>query len=182
MVNAMTRPHNNMKNVKMSYKGYELSSNPERLEIISRSNINVSPIYDDKGVSENTSICPVVVKGSGYFYGDRAEEECTYLSQLLKDSSAGWLICPALYSIEAYFTEFTYELDAASASASYSFTFVERCDDALVEREVDYVDARENENLFDIANRVGVSVSRLMQLNDLQSPFLINAGERVIVR
>lgn len=171
-----------MKNIKMKYKDFEFPTNPATLEISSKQNISVTDVYGSKGVAENVSAIPTVITGSGVFYGEKAHEHCTYLARLLKDSDSGWLHCPTAYPVKAFFADFVYKVNSEKSCISYSFRFIEDCNETKTEKKLYYTYVLDGENCFDIAYRENVSVNDIMRLNDLKTPFDIVQGERMKIR
>jgi hypothetical protein len=166
----------------VSYKDYQFPSNPQSIEISLSSNCNSSAIFDGNSVTENVSINPIVVTGSGEIYGDSGDEYCSYLGNMLKDKSSGWLLLPSAMAIKAYFTKFKFSRDNKKNSVSYSFEFTEDCTDRSAKKQFKYTIALDNENAFDIANRCDVSVNDIMSLNDFGTPFEIISGSKVVIR
>lgn len=166
----------------MKYKDFEFPSNPTTLEISSKQNVSVTDVYGGKGVCENVSRLPTVIKGNGVLYGNKAQGHCAYLARLLNDSDSGWLHCPTAYPIKAFFADFVYKVDSEKSCITYSFSFIEDCGEAAEKIDFNYTYAVEGENGFDIAYREDVSVNDVMRLNDFETPFDIAAGERVRIR
>ncbi|MCH5321284.1 MAG: LysM peptidoglycan-binding domain-containing protein [Eubacterium sp.] len=168
--------------MKLKYKNFEFPSNPGKIEIMSSSNCNSKPIFDGNSAVENVSVNPVIVTGSGEFFGEGREEYCGVLQNLLKSTESGWLFLPSAPPVKAYFTEFKFSQNTKRNSISYTFEFTEDCTDRKSERLFKYTVAGDGENAFEIANRCSVSVNDIMRLNDLKSPFEISKGDRVVLR
>jgi hypothetical protein len=152
--------------MKMRFKDFIFPSNPSTIEISSSSNVQSSPLFDKNTDVQNVSINPIVVKGSGEFYGKDSEKNCQYLQHMLRLKTSGYLLVPSQTGIEAYFTEFSFTKNAQKNSVSYSFEFIEACNDKSETRAFNSIIALEGDNAFTIANRCEISVSDLMSLND----------------
>ncbi len=168
-----------MKEFKMRFKDFVFPSNPKKIEISTKRDIAVASLFSSKSDVQSISQKPIVVSGNGTFYGNEAEGVCTLLSHLLKQGTPGELHCPSLYPINAYFEQFTYSENAMKDGLDYSFSFIEVCSDKKESVELDYTFALMDENAFDIAKRMNVSVDKIMDLNDFPNPFNITEGERV---
>lgn len=166
----------------MKYKEYEFPANPCSVKVESKREINKTPLLDKGTAVEDICTQGVVISGSGELYGNNAAEECMYLSRLFKQNGAGWLICPCAAAMPAYFTAFSYEVSATKNSACFHFEFTQAYDTAQYYADTDYTFAQEGENVFDIASRAGISVSRLMELNTFENAFAVSAGERVKIK
>lgn len=171
-----------MKDLKMQYKDFVFPINPNVIEIVSKRNVEISSIYGAKSVTQNISQSPLVVKGSGMFYGDNAQEYCTYLEALLRKSDSGVLHAPGLYPINAYFTGFTYRINAEKGAIEYDFEFTQVFNSREEEINIGYTFALDGETAFDIADRMNMSVDEIMTLNEFKNPFDISEGDRVILQ
>ena len=167
--------------MKMQFKDFVFPANPSKIEISSSSSCAADDIYDGSNVVSNISTKPVIVTGSGEFFGERAAEYCAVLSNMLRDRTWGWLFTPGAAALKAYFTDFSYERDCTKNSFAYTFKFVENCSDVRAKREITKVVAENGENAFDIANKCSVTVDDIMKLNDLKTPFDIKEGSEVTV-
>lgn len=165
----------------MKFKDFVFPANPSKIEISSSSSYTADNVYDDNNIVSNISTKPVIVTGSGEFYGEKAAEYCAVLSNMLRDRTWGWLFTPGSAALKAYLTDFSYELDCTKNCFGYTFKFVEECSDAKAKRKITKVVAEYGENAFDIANKCGVTVDDIMKLNDLKTPFDIKEGSEVTV-
>lgn len=163
----------------MRFKDFVFDINPSFIQVITSRDVSVKPIYDGKGITRDISQNPIVVKGSGMMFGDDAPEKCSRLSYLLRQGGEGELHCPSLYPIRAIFTRFEYNSNAKKGSIEYEFEFTQVCDDKSEKLKLDYTLALKEENAFDIAARVDMTVDDIMSLNDFKTPFDIKENERV---
>ncbi len=171
-----------MKDFKMRFKDFVFPSNPTKIEICAKRDIATNSVYDNASVTQNIAPKPIVVSGKGTFYGKDAEKVCSYLSHLVKLGSSGMLHYPSLYPIDAFFEEFSYSQNALKDGFDYSFSFVENCSGEKEKIDLDYTFLSDDENLFAVAKRVGVSIDTIMELNDFDSPFYQGVNERVKIR
>ena len=160
-----------MKEFKMRFKDFVFDTNPSYIQVITSRDVSNTSVYDGKGITQDISQKPIIVKGKGTFFSDDADEKC-----------AGELHCPSLYPIEAIFTEFKYDSSATLGKIEYEFEFTQVCDDKKEIAPIDYIVAYDGDNAFDIAARANMSVDEIMQLNDIESPFSIKKGDRVKLR
>ena len=168
--------------MKMKYKDFEWSVNPFDVKVVSSTNLNISPVFGKKSVSENVSINPTVVEGKGVFYGENGRERCSFLQHLLKLTDSGWLFISGAPPIRAFFIRFSFTNNSEKNCFSYEFKFVEDCSEKREERILSFIYAEEGENAFDIAYRCGVSVDDIMKNNDIKTPFDIAEGQKVAIR
>lgn len=170
-----------MKHIKMKFKSFEFPVNPSVIKISADRSTEINKTVSGKSVSENASLNPVVISGEGEFFGEKAQEWCDCLHTLVKASSAGWLFTPSAAPVFAYFTEFSYSINAEKSSAQYSFKFIQADTKREEEKHFGFTYALPDENAFDIAYRTGVSVNEIMRLNDFKGPFDINEGDKVVL-
>ena len=94
-----------MKEFKMRFKDFVFDTNPSYIQVITSRDVSNTSVYDGKGITQDISQKPIIVKGKGAFFSDDADEKCAHLSYLLRQGGAGELHCPSLYPIEAIFTK-----------------------------------------------------------------------------
>lgn len=166
--------------MKLKYKDFEFPVNPGSINISSSTNCRSKSVFGKNSVTENVSVNPVTVTGDGEFFD--GTEVCAELQNMLKDKSSGWLYIPSAAPVKAFFTEFKFSKSNKKNSVAYSFKFTEDCTDRSARINFRFTIAEEGENAFEIANRCNASVNDIMSLNDIKSPFDINAGDRVVLR
>ncbi|MDE5964006.1 MAG: LysM peptidoglycan-binding domain-containing protein [Eubacterium sp.] len=167
--------------MKMKFKDFTFPSNPKEIKINISSNIQSKGVYGGSSTTENVSVNPIIISGKGEFFDDNAEELCLYLQHMLRDKTAGELMLPSSAGLNAFLTEFTYSKNCRKGSTEYYFVFTESCNKTNNKRKTNYTIAEKNENAFEIAGRCNISVSDIMSLNDFQTPFSINEGDRVVL-
>ena len=115
-----------MKEFKMRFKDFVFDTNPSYIQVITSRDVSNTSVYDGKGITQDISQKPIIVKGKGTFFSDDADEKCARLSYLLRQGGAGELHCPSLYPIEAIFTEFKYDSSATLVKLSMNLSLL-RC-------------------------------------------------------
>lgn len=168
--------------MKMKFNDFEFPVNPKSIEISSSTNCRKKSIFGRNTAVENVSVNPIVISGSGEIYGKSGEEACSYLLHMLKTKCAYWLFAPNMIPVKAFLTEFSYTQNSVKNSYSYSFRFVEDCNDKSECLQLPYTIALKGENAFDIAFRCRVSVDDIMKNNDIRTPFDISGGDKVVLR
>ena len=168
--------------MKMQFRDFVFPSNPSAVEVQSSANVKHKAVFETDGKTENVSVNPVIIRGSGRFYGEESENHCLYLQHLLKTRASGHLLLPSSAGFVAYLTELQYSKSSDKSGVSYSFVFTEDCTGKSEARSFDETVAGKDENAFIIANRCGVTVDDIMRLNDFENPFSIAEGDRVVLR
>ncbi len=168
--------------MKMKFNDFEFSVNPKSIEISSSTNCRKKPIFGENTAVENVSVNPIVISGSGEIYGKNAEMDCSYLLHMLKTKCSYWLFSPNMIPVKAFLTEFVYNQSSVKNSYSYSFVFVEDCNNKSECLRLPYTIALDGENAFDIAFRCNASVDEIMNNNDIKTPFDISEGDKVVLR
>lgn len=167
--------------VKMRFGDFVFPSNPAKLEISTSLHCSEGAAYGGGSRTKPVSLRPVTVRGKGEFYGDTAAQSCHHLQHMLRLQQPYELILPTAVGLEAYLSEFSFGKTAGRNSISYSFVFTEAKSTAVQTAQCCTVAAR-GENAFMTAGRCGVSVSDIMRLNDLKTPFDLKEGDRVVLR
>lgn len=171
-----------MLDMRMRFNDFIFPSNPERIEVFASTNLKSSAVLNKNSEVSNISVNPIIVKGAGEFYGERALEYCLQLQHFLKQKRSGILLLPSESGFNMYLTEFAFERNAKKNCVTYSFKFTEDCGDKSEHRAFYKTTALDGENAFDIADRCGVSVDIIMQKNGFKSPFDIKSGDCVVLR
>jgi len=169
-------------NNKMRFKNFCFKSNPAFLEITHNRMVHNQPLLNGKSRVENGAVLPAEIQGKGCLFGSRAAEDAAVLEMLHKKAEPGWLYLPCGQAYHAYLKKLSVSFDAERNRYDYSFLFVENVNEKQPVRPLDFTLAGENENMFEIAQRCGISVERLMALNDYKTPFEVQAGDRVVLK
>ena len=104
------------------------------------------------------------------------------MTAIQKSSSSGWLFLPDGGCYNAFLTALTVKEDSKKGCVAYTFSFSENCNHKKDEYDFGCTYALENENMFDISYRCGVEIERLMQLNNIETPFSLSVGDKVVLR
>lgn len=171
-----------MKSNKMMFKDYVFDKNPEKILVKTSKNITKTKIPDGVTVvRENSSNCAVVT-GNGKIFGSDCIIKAYRLKTLHKRKGAGKLCIPNMDAFDAIFSELTYEYNSEKNYVSYSFRF----DEVETEKKDNcfftYTFANSGENAFDVSARTGISIDKIMMLNNFKSPFDIAEGDKVIIK
>lgn len=169
-----------MKQIKMTFGDFEFPVNPKKIKISASSNTDEVPAVDTGVKSRRISQNPLIITGHGELYGGSAQEYCGEFLKLIKSPSPDWLFVPMSAPIFALFTEFSFSSDAVKNSIVYDFKFVQAEDKKDVRCNFGYTYVLAGENAFDVAHRCGVSVNRIMELNDFVTPFDLNEGDKAV--
>ncbi len=168
--------------MKMKYKDFEFPLNPSVIKVKHSRNITENPIIDSDSAVYNISKNASVISGEGSFFGEKAFHYASELERLSKSNSSGWLFTPNGGCFNAYLKEVTIKSDAKRNEVFYTFTFIENCNHKKNQKDIEFVYARKDENLFDIAHRCDVPIEKLLELNNRKNPFDISAGDKVVLR
>lgn len=168
--------------MKMKYKDFEFPLNPSVIKVKHSRNISEKSLFDSDSAVYNISKNASVISGEGSFFGEKAFEYAGELEKINKESSSGWLFLPNGSCFDAYFKELTIKSDAKKNDVFYTFTFIENCNHKKNEREIEFVYAKEGENLFDVAYRCGISLETILELNNFKNPFDISVGDKVVLK
>ena len=168
--------------MKMRYKDFEFPSNPAVIKTELSNNVREDPLFGRDSAVYNVSRNAAVISGEGSLWDTDRITVATELKQLHKRGGAGWLFLPDGSCYNAFFTLLTISEDAKKGCITYAFSFTENCDHTETEYDFGYTYAKENENMFDIAFRCNTQIEKLMGLNDFETPFSVNAGDRVVLK
>lgn len=168
-----------MRCIKMSYKGFEFPVNTGSIKAELSKKINTFHI--PKGSARAQEICfnPAVISGGGSFTGDTAEEMAHMLIRAFQSEGAAYLFSPLFSPMKMYFSDLKLSADAENNQINYSFTFVEESADKRKRYEFGYTYALAGENLFDVANRCGVSFEKIAGANSSRDMFSVNEGDKL---
>ncbi|MCC8022712.1 MAG: LysM peptidoglycan-binding domain-containing protein [Clostridiales bacterium] len=170
-----------MNEFQMAFKTFIWPHNPQTLHTALEEQVSAA---DRPGTTEDlyrTGRGARTVTGSGAFFGPDAAGQAAQLEQLYREGTPGPLLVPNLTPMTALFVQFQLEASARRDVIPYQFCFREAVTQA--ERDADaaehYTYAAEGETLFHIANRCGLSFSRIMELNAYTTHYGVRSGEQV---
>lgn len=167
---------------KMKFKDYVFDVNPSHIEVRHKRSINEKRLLNGRSRVQSGALHPAEIYGKGCFYGDTAYERLAVLEALHKKGGAGWLYLPQGSAYKVYFKELTVSFNSDKNRYEYSFLFAECTNNKKPLYDFSFTIARENENLFQLADRCSVGIERLMELNDYKTPFSVSAGDRVVLK
>ncbi len=166
---------------RMQYKDFVFPQNPAEIKVESSGLQTVKSVNGETPFVNGGGRKPVVVSGEGSFYGDNAVTDALSLQHFLSSSESGWLIVPASPPIKAFLTSFSSVCNAVKNCVFYTFTFTEDCSHKKYGGNPKYTYAQVDENLFDVSRRTGVSIDKIMEVNDFETPFSVRNQNRVML-
>ena len=165
--------------INMSYKGFVFGVNPKSVQLeLSKSIETAQTPFKHTKTSEITKE-PSVIKGSGVFTGEDAAQKAYELGVLFQSDGSAYLFSPVLPPLKAFFSRLKTSAASGEGSVEFEFEFTEDCTSKKRNAPFTYTYAAEGENLFDIANRTGVSVEKIAKINDFKDVFSITEGDKV---
>lgn len=167
---------------RMQYKDFVFPQNPAEIKVESAGLQTVRSVNGETPFVNGISRKPIVVSGEGSFYGEDAVANALELQNFLSSPDSGWLIVPASPPIKAFLTSFSSVCNAVKNCVFYSFTFTEDCSHRKYGGNPNYTYAQVGENLFDVAYRTGVSIDKIMEVNDYETPFSVSNQNKVMLR
>ena len=190
-----------MKLSSMRFKDYVWPHNPRTYEIGYQRDVAAHRVPFGEYVLQEMGRRHRVLRGEGEFVGSGAYAEFKKLATVFYDPAPGTLIHPLWDAAKAYFVALRLNQEPTEDYVSYSFEFWE-CSDAHDTglQQISKVDADENlseakrqeEEYYTavwgdcplaIANRYGLTMSELLQLNPgIKNPNVLYVGDRVRVR
>lgn len=168
-----------MKLIKMSYKGFTFEVNPQTISIDYSKSVSTRsfPFFTSK--AQEISINPTKISASGKFVGESAREFANKFERVFKSKGSAYLFVVDSTPIKAFFTALNISFDSKENAVSYTFEFVEDYQGKQRYFDFGYTYAKDGENLYDIANRTGVSVETLYDLNNFCDLFAVEGGDKV---
>lgn len=168
-----------MKSIKMTYRGFCFDVNPDSVKCgFSRAHTTALIAGRRAKVKELCEL-PSKISGGGKFFGENAREQMQTLFALYKKGGAAYLFSPVFPPVKVYFTRLDYGISAGGECINYAFEFIEAQNEKKGAFDFGYTVAEEGENLFDISNRTGVSVEKIVKQNAFETPFSVEEGDRV---
>ena len=147
-----------MKSIKMSYRGLCFEVNPKTVKVEFKRAQSTAVIPRHRARAEEICELPAVISGTGRLYGSDARAKMQSFLSVYKKGGAAYLFSPVFPPVKAYFTSLTFSVSAEEDCIEYAFSF---------------------KDLFDIANRTGVSIEKIIALNSFEDPFSVTEGEKV---
>lgn len=168
-----------MKLIKMSYKGLSFNVNPSSVEISLSKNISVKNIPFVSSNSQEINIKPSKISGKGKFIGEDSMEKAYQLERIFKSKGSSYLFVPNSEPIKVFFSSLSISFDSKDNSVNYSFEFVEDISSKKDEYPFGFTYIKKGENLYDISNRTGISVDKLIEINDCKDLFTFMVGDKI---
>lgn len=168
-----------MKQIKMSYKGFDFEVNPSSIEVSLSKNISTKQLPFCSSKTQEISFAPTVISGKGRFCCDNAGEQAFKLERIFKSNGSAYLFAPGISPMKAFFKSLSISSDSRDGSICYSFEFIEDNQGKKSEHKFDYIYADNGDNLFTISNKTGVAVEKLFELNNYKDLFSVRNGDKV---
>lgn len=168
-----------MQMMKMRYKDFEFLVNPKDVKLSMSRSISHNIIPHSVEYSQDLGRSSSVVSGKGYFVGEDAMTKAFNLIRVYNKKGSDYLFLPSSIPIKAYFSRLDVSYSSGENRVEYSFEFVEECVDKKDECDYGYTFAADKENLFDISNRTGIKVEKLVDLNNYGDLFTVREGDKV---
>ena len=168
-----------MKCIKMSYRGVEFPVNVKSIRASLSKKISTSHI--PKGSARAQEICfnPTVISAGGSFTGKDAEKKAHMLLRAFGEEGAEYLFSPLFSPMKMFFSELELNADAENNCINYTFTFVEEVRKKRSRYDFGYTFALSGENLFEVANRCGVSFEQIAEANGSRDMFSVREGDKL---
>lgn len=171
-----------MKLIKMRYKGISFDANPSSIEISMEKNISKRniPFYSSK--VQEVNFLPQKITGKGRLTGEDAREKAHQLEVAFKSNGSDYLFVPNAAPIKSFFKALSMSYDSKDNSIIFSFEFVEDSKYKKDEFVLEYVYPLEDETIYDISRRTGVSVEKILELNDIPNILAPKMEEKIWLR
>lgn len=163
----------------MNYKGFEFDANPNTLKASYTKAISKKRIPFSTSVSEEISSTEAVISGNGFFVGEDAMKKAYEMLRVFNKKGSDYLFCSSALPIKAFFCDLDISYSSVEDKVSYSFTFVQDADNKASDFDFGYTIAKQGENAFDIANRMGVDIDKIVEANSLEDLFSICEGDKI---
>lgn len=168
-----------MQYITMNYKGFEFKANPTSLKVCYTKSIARRKIPFSASVSQEMSNSEAVIKGNGSFLGKDAMKKAYEMLRVFNRKGSDYLFCSSAIPIKAFFSDLDISYSSTEEKVDYSFTFIQDEDSKASDYDFGYTIAQENENAFDIANRTGIEIEKIVEANDLEDLFAIKQGDKI---
>ncbi len=170
---------NKLQMIKMNYKNFSFDVNPSAVKIEFSKNISCENIIFSNSKTDEISFNPVIISGEGCFCGENAKDYAHELMRIFKSNGSDYLFVPDIDPIKAFFDKLCISYNADKNSVGYTFSFIEDCSDKKSNYDFGFTYALKGENLYDIANRTGVSIETIVENNDFEDLFSVGEGDKV---
>lgn len=181
----------------MQFRDYIWPHNPKTYTIEYERAMAAHKVPFGRYTLQNMGLTRRVMKGEGEFAGESAYQEFKKLASLFYQEGAGVLIHPVWQVAKAHFVELALVQEPRQDYVRYRFTFWEdfegydkslkpvQSSNAVAAKEegtAEYYTVVRGDTLWRIANRYGLTLARLLELNpQIKNPNLIYPGEQVRV-
>ncbi len=168
-----------MQYIKMNYKGFQFGANPASLKASYSKPIIKKRLPFSSSVSQEVGDTQAVINGKGSFIGEGAMQKAYEMLRIFNKKGSDYLFCSSAIPIKAYFSDLDISYSSGENKVDYAFTFIQDACEKSDSFDFGYTIAEENENAFDIANRTGISIDKIVESNDFEDLFEIKEGEKI---
>lgn len=165
--------------IKMTYKGFTFSVNPMSIKTQMQRKTAQKSILFSTSKTQDMGFEPVKITGNGYFVGESAKTMAYEFMRIFKSGGSAYLFMPSLPPIRVVFSKLNTSFSSKQNAIAYEFEFIEDSVGKSSKFDFDYTYALDNENLYDVANRTGVSVEKLFERNEFKDLFDVKGGDKI---
>ena len=175
----------------MRYKTFTWPHNPRTYSIEFQRNTAVHKVPMGAYTMQDLGRSFRTLRGEGEFYGPGAYATFQALACLFYETGPGVLIHPVWQTSSAYFTELELQQEPREDYVRYRFAFREGCDGYTGLHKVSeagneaaqYITLSEGDTLLCVAQRAGLTLAALLQLNPaIGNPNRVAAGQKVRIQ
>lgn len=170
-----------MSAVRLQFKDYAFPANPYTLRISAAKTLTSQKAPGWHTATQEICADPLTITAEGELYAGEAREQMHAMLALQRETGSGELYIPYDDSRRVFFEELTFTIAADGETITYTAVFKEDMQTPKKICAVTTTTAEAGENLFDIAARCGVSLEKLIERNNLKSPFDITEGQEVLL-
>jgi len=166
----------------MRFMGKTLHHNPNTIEVTNSLSVSQQQIPFLHSIAVNTGAAATVIRGEGVFYGENSFEQYLQLQEIYRSGKSGALSLSGIYPMYAYLQQLKLKSTPVDNYVEYTFVFVEALSDRNKENSTapQYYTVGDNEDLWDIAVKLKISIDKLVKLNPhLKTTYNIEKGDRV---
>lgn len=167
--------------IKVKYKGFTFDVNVKDFNISMKRDVATRSTIDSPVVLNNITVkpTPTVLSGKGYFVGDNALDEAYKLMKIYNEKGSDYVFSPYSVVLKAFFTKFAMSYSAEKRRVEYEFEFTEDLTGKESTYQFPYTFVREDENIFDLSDRVGIPVETIIERNNLFDLYNLRKDSRI---
>ena len=169
----------------MRFKTFIWPNDPKNLNITMVKNSKIHYLPSLGPTRYQVGIDYRIIEGTGEFFGSKCYKQFSKLTKVFTESSSGELSISPLPPIKAFFSELSMLESPGPNIIRYKFKFIE--DLSCVNRSKSttnqtFYHLKENENLWNIANKFDIKIENILKNNPLISnPYDVSSNQKVII-